>query len=266
MIPKKIHYCWFGGNPMPDKIRRCVNSWRELMPDYEYVLWDESNFDVHSTTFTSEAFSRRKWAFVSDYVRLYALYHCGGIYLDTDVIAYKRFDPFLSNHTFSSVESYFYKKGWVDDFRIEACVIGAEQGNAFIKCCLDSYDDGHFIDKDGSNNEKVINLRMAELVESHFGLVRGQFSKSPINLGGGEIFTLYPPNVFTHLRGQFDSNSVTLHLYSGSWRDEQIVKSKLIYAIDEAIIKVVGYKRYSLLRAAIRKAYLKLKDGQQSAL
>lgn len=265
MIPRVIHYCWFGGNPIPDKLKRCIGSWERLMPDYEIVCWDESNFDVHSLPFTAEAYSRRKWAFVSDYVRLYALYHHGGVYLDTDVVAYKRFDPFLGNHAFSSVESYFYRDGDVDDFRIEACVIGAERNNAFIGDCLGLYSDAYFLLPDGSCDEKVINLKIAEVAESRYGLRRGVFSPSPIHLAG-DVLTLYPPHVFTHFKGAINGDSVAMHLYEGSWRDKQEVRSRVIKSVDDAMEKVLGLRRWSLMRWAVRRRYLKLRDGSRSAL
>ena len=100
-IPKIIHYCWFGGNPMPDSFQKCIDSWKQVMPEYEIVCWDESNFDLTSVPFVSEAAEMKKWAFVSDYVRLYALYYQGGIYLDTDVEIVQPLDRFLMHSFFS---------------------------------------------------------------------------------------------------------------------------------------------------------------------
>ena len=92
MIPKKIHYCWLSGDPLPEKIQQCMQTWQRTMPEYELVLWDTNKFDITSIPFVHEAYQQRKWAFAADYIRLYALYTEGGIYLDTDVIVKQKFD------------------------------------------------------------------------------------------------------------------------------------------------------------------------------
>lgn len=258
MIPKIIHYCWLGNNPYPEKIQRCIDSWHKVMPDYEFVLWDENSFDINTSEFTRQAYAAHKWAFVSDYIRLYALYNYGGIYLDTDVLTFKRFDDYLHCNGFSSVESYFYHEGCADDYRIEACVIGATKGNQFIKDCLEFYDNRHFVAADGTYDEKVINLIMAEIAEQRHGFRRGHFSNECVEFDDGNM-TLYPPHVFTHLRGDFRHDSVTLHLYMGSWRDKQQIKNRIIYKIDEIMISLIGVRRWSLMRWSVRKHYLKLK-------
>jgi mannosyltransferase OCH1-like enzyme len=95
MIPKKIHYCWLSGEKMPEDAISCMKSWQKMMPEYELVLWDTNRFDVNSVPFVAEAVSVKKWAFAADYIRLYALYTEGGIYLDTDVFVRKSFTNLL---------------------------------------------------------------------------------------------------------------------------------------------------------------------------
>ena len=92
MIPKKIHYCWFGGNPMPEKDKKCIESWKRYCPDYEIIRWDESNYDVSKNRYMKEAYEEKKWGFVPDYARLDIIYNEGGIYLDTDVELVKNLD------------------------------------------------------------------------------------------------------------------------------------------------------------------------------
>lgn len=105
MIPKIIHYCWFGHSELPDVAKRCVESWHQYMPDWQYVLWNEDNFSIDSApTYVRQAYAARKFAFVSDYVRLYALHKQGGIYLDVDFLVYKSFSPLLSNAAFAGYE------------------------------------------------------------------------------------------------------------------------------------------------------------------
>ena len=105
MIPKKIHYCWFGGNEMPEVVIKCIKSWKEIMPDYEIIRWDESNYDVKKCKFISDAYAEKKWAFVSDYARLDILYDHGGIYLDTDVEVLKSLNDLLDLDGFCGFET-----------------------------------------------------------------------------------------------------------------------------------------------------------------
>lgn len=95
MIPKIIHYCWFGGKEKPDKLKKCINSWYQILPDYQIIEWNEDNFDYNALTYTKDAYEAKKYAFVSDVARVKALYEMGGIYLDTDVMVYKSFEEIL---------------------------------------------------------------------------------------------------------------------------------------------------------------------------
>ena len=104
MIPKKIHYCWFGGNPYPDDFKQYLESWKENCPNYEYIEWNEKTFDIKCNKYVEEAYTSKKWAFVTDYVRLWAIYNFGGIYMDTDVEVLKPLDSFLLNEAFSGFE------------------------------------------------------------------------------------------------------------------------------------------------------------------
>ena len=104
MIPKIIHYCWLSDEPFPRKIQKCMDTWAKTHPDYEIKRWSTKNFDVNSAPYVKEAFEARKWAFAADYIRMYALYTEGGIYLDSDVVLLKKFDDFLDNSFFSSME------------------------------------------------------------------------------------------------------------------------------------------------------------------
>lgn len=105
MIPKKIHYCWFGGNPLPENLKQYIETWKKFCPDYEIKEWNENTFDINSNEFTKTAYEHKKWAYVSDYVRAYALYHDGGVYLDTDVELKANIDQFLEHEAFTGFES-----------------------------------------------------------------------------------------------------------------------------------------------------------------
>ena len=104
---KKIHYCWFGGNQKSDLILKCIDSWKKFMPDYEIIEWNESNFDINCNTYVKEAYNSKKWAFVSDYVRLWVIYNFGGIYFDTDVELINNIDDLLDCNAFFCC---YYKK------------------------------------------------------------------------------------------------------------------------------------------------------------
>ena len=130
MIPKIIQYCWLSNDPLPEVIRQCIASWRKYLPDYEIRLWNMDSLDYDAIPFTRDALARRKWAFVSDYVRLHALYHEGGIYLDSDVRAFGKLDELIKNDFFSGLE--MRDKEHTEIF-LEAAIMGAVPGHPFIK-------------------------------------------------------------------------------------------------------------------------------------
>lgn len=127
MIPKIIHLCWLSGDKFPSDIQTCIDTWHEKLPDYEIILWDRKRFDINSTPWVKEACEAKKYAFAADYIRLYALYNYGGIYLDSDVIVYKSFNNLL--HL-----PYFIGEDQCSNF--EPAIIGTEKKNPWIKCVL----------------------------------------------------------------------------------------------------------------------------------
>ena len=169
MIPKIIHLCWLSGDPYPEAIAQCLASWKEYLPDYEVILWDKERFDISSTLWTKQAFEAKKYAFAADYIRLYALYHFGGIYMDSDVLVYKSFDDLLNL-------PYFIGEDYVGCF--EPAIIGTEKHNPWIKTVLDHYNDREFIKDDGSLDMKslpvVFKERLCVRYSFHkISLVRG---------------------------------------------------------------------------------------------
>ena len=116
MIPKIIHYCWLSTDPVPQKLLDCMETWKKVLPDYQWVKWDLSRFDINSTVWTREAFQKKKYAFAADYIRLYAIYTMGGIYLDMDVEVVKSFDDFLDNDFFTFSEYY---PEWFEKYHCE---------------------------------------------------------------------------------------------------------------------------------------------------
>ena len=138
MIPRIIHYCWFGGSPMPDLAQRCIASWHHCMPDYEFKLWDEHNFDVDSVAYTKEAYAEKKYAFVSDYVRLKALKEEGGLYFDVDFFVYKAFDPLLEYRAFAGFEGSKTNP-------VMMGVIASEPDGEWVSEQLKLYENRHFL-------------------------------------------------------------------------------------------------------------------------
>jgi len=205
MIPKKIHYCWFGGKPMPLLARRCLASWALRLPDYELVRWDESNVDVYAHVFTAAAHNAGRHAFVADYVRMQVLAREGGIYLDTDVEALGDFDGMLDNDFFIGLE-------WDD--RFGTSVIGAAPGHWLPRAMLAWYDRVRFD-----------TARLAELVNvnevSRLLLCKGFVATAQEQLIGWD--RVFPVGVFAdpHQQAHPGVRRIARHLYAGSWRDHR---------------------------------------------
>ncbi|MBQ4189828.1 MAG: glycosyl transferase, partial [Bacteroidales bacterium] len=140
MIPKIIHLCWLSGDPYPEKIQYCIDSWKKVLPDYEVMLWDTSRFDVNSIPWTKQAFEAKKYAFVADYIRLYAVYNYGGIYLDSDVEAIRPFDDLLDLPYFVGAEAGLGG--------IELAAFGAEKGLEWVEYAMHYYEGRNFIKED----------------------------------------------------------------------------------------------------------------------
>lgn len=159
MIPKKIHYCWFGRGEMPELAQRCIASWHKSMPDWEYKLWNEENFDVNAIPYTEEAYEAKKYAFVSDVVRLWALCNEGGLYLDVDFEVFKPFDDLLHWDAFAGFEGSKHSP-------VMMGVIASRPNGVWVKEQLDNYRGRHFIQEDGSfdltTNVQFISAKMRE--------------------------------------------------------------------------------------------------------
>lgn len=226
MIPKIIHYCWFGGAEKTPLIQRCLETWRKIMPDYEIKEWNESNFDINSVPYVREAFEARKWAFMADYVRLYAMYTEGGIYMDTDVKVMRKFDTFLKYSFFTCQESHpdimpedaITIDGqrnpsfeFVRGIGLCSAVMGAEKGNVFLKDCLDKYNTMHF---KAEKQEDLIIVNVIAVLLEKYGY-RYILDKNQILPGNMAVFK---PHVFAGL-STLTHDSYAMHLYNGSWVD-----------------------------------------------
>ncbi|SNR76019.1 glycosyltransferase family 32 protein [Lutibacter flavus] len=242
MIPKIIHYTWFSSEVFPKKIKECIESWQRYLPEYEFVLWDLEKIEKIDNFFLKESLSEKKWAFASDYVRLYAVYNYGGIYLDTDVEIYKSFNNLISQKCFIGREnSYHLVNREVCSFLSSHC-FGAEKNNFFIKKCLDYYEGRHFVLSTNVNLPNELRLDMTLLP-----FIQAKIAKSigwdwAYNKNNHSIYhevSFYPSTFFDpqHL----SSESYCKHLALGSWRESEISQEKvtLRYKIKWRIKKIV---------------------------
>jgi len=158
MIPKIIHYCWFGRGEMPELALRCIESWHRFLPDYDYKLWNEDNFDINCNAYVKEAYEAKKYAFVTDYVRLYALYTEGGIYMDTDVEVLKPYDDLLDLPGFTGYEGSKHLPPVTG-------TMASEPRNEWVKEQLAAYDDIHFLKEDGSLDTMPNTARISQIMK-----------------------------------------------------------------------------------------------------
>ncbi len=239
-IPKIIHYCWFGRNPLPPLAKKCIDSWKRHCPDYEIIEWNEDNFDINSNQYVKEAYEAKKYAFVTDYVRLYVLYNHGGIYMDTDVEVLKPLDRFLIHRTFTGCEN--------DNFCITG-TMGSEKNNPWIEKLLNLYKEKRFVLPTGSFDITPNTEIITELTMEEYSWICS--NKYQVLTDGLHI---YPHDFFCAKdwrTGEVNitENTYTVHNFSGSWisaRDKRISKMKTI--TKNIIIKLIGTNGFQTLK------------------
>lgn len=215
MIPKIIHFVWVGGKPLTPLAEQCIESWKKYCPDYEIKRWDESNFDINENPFCSEAYKLKKWAFVSDYIRLKVLHEYGGIYMDADVEVLKPLDEFLKHPGFSGFEC---------TMKIPTGIMASEKHNKWIKLMLDYYDGRHFIKEDGSLENLPNVIFMTDITVDKYKLV---LNNEYQDIGD---YVFYPNNYFcptpypTKDGYEIDENTYTIHHFAGSWLPDSLGK------------------------------------------
>lgn len=249
MIPKIIHLCWLSGDPFPEDIQRCIDSWKMYLSGYEIWLWDTKRFDINSTVWTKQAFEVKKYAFAADYIRLYALYNYGGIYLDSDVLVYKSFDDLL--HL-----PYFIGQEYTGS--IEPAVIGAEPKMPWIKDVLDRYDDRAFVKTDG-------NYDMITLPEVFFQILIPKYKFSKIDKvvdykWDGKNIMLFHKDFFNSrnsIGSRQTHRSYCTHNFAGTWtiKNNDFV-SLLKRCLPRWVVKIV----LDFLHATYKKTYIHRHD------
>lgn len=239
MIPKVIHYVWVGGNPLTPLAEKCIESWKKFCPDYEIKRWDESNFDINQNQFCREAYQCKKWAFVSDYIRLKVLFEEGGIYMDTDVEVVKPIDEFLKHKGFSGFES---------SLKIPTGIMSAEKGNEWIKLMLDYYDNRPFIKEDGTYENLPNVLYMTDITVEKYNM--------PLDNNFHDIgdYVFYPNDYFCPTPDSLGcgykttKNTYTIHHFAGSWTPKEYKKEqKRNMTIKKFIAFFIGKKNLEKL-------------------
>ncbi len=218
MIPKIIHYCWFGRGEKSKLINKCIASWKKYCPDYEIIEWNEDNFDVNMNEYVSGAYKSKKYAFVADYARLYAMYNYGGIYFDTDVELIKSPDGLLDNEGFA---------GFEDDRYVETATMGSEKGFGFFGELLKLYDNTAFLNPDGSyNNVTNVKIMTSLLIEKGFCENGQEQTVQGFRIYSRDYFTPFENNTGIMKKTE---NTVAIHWYDKSWiSKKERIRSKLM--------------------------------------
>ena len=227
-IPKRIHYCWFGGKPLPSLAEKCIASWQKFLPDYEIKRWDESNFNFRACPYVLEAYEAKKWAFVSDYARFDILYQCGGLYFDTDVEIVKPLDALLARGGFMAMERDFDEKTAVNP----GLGLAAPAGMTLYQEILDAYHTRRFVNTDGSLNVTTVVTYTTEILKKH-----GLEEKAGIQQIEG-LF-IYPKEYFCpkdYVTGEItlSPNTVAIHHYTASWHSP---REAYAYALQHKLAK-----------------------------
>lgn len=243
IIPKIIHFCWFGGRPLPKSAKRCIESWKKYLPDFEIKRWDESNFNINEIEYISEAYSAGKYAFVSDYARLKILWEYGGLYFDTDVEIIRPIDDIISKGPFLGIESLQSKNGRAFLGVNPGLGLSAIAGMNILKKLLDTYAVLHFINQQGNLNKKTIVEYTSEELVKH-----GLKPENKIQQCGG--FTVYPIDYFNPKdmhSGKIiiTGNTRSIHHFDSSWHTpwERFKKRLSIYIGPSLTKNLVNLKR-----------------------
>ena len=242
MIPKIIHYCWFGRNPLPVSAKRCIASWRKFLPGYEIKEWNEDNFDVNSIPYTQQAYGAKKYAFVSDYARFWILYHEGGLYFDTDVEIIANMDDIIAKGPFMGIE----KSASLDGKPMvnPGLGLGVEARHPFFEKMLQVYQRLEYIKADGSFDDATfVTYTTCELYAN------GMKPSEKIQEVRG--IWIYPTDFFCPMDSAtgittLTRNSVSIHHYDCSWMDHGAIRFKM-HQLKNLVFRVIGQKNANFI-------------------
>ncbi len=264
MIPKKIHYCWFGNGTKPPLAERCLDSWHKYCPDYEIIEWNEGNYDTSSAPlYVRQAYENKKWAFVTDFVRLHVVYEEGGIYLDTDVELIKSLDSFLNYSAFF---------GFEDNYLVATGLgFGAEKGASVLKLLMSDYMEIPFVKADGSLDLLSCPQRNTE------ALVKLGLRKDNTMQVLPDNVAVFPTSFFCPLSYRtgiktITPDTVSIHWYSASWLPEErrkehsrrVLKNRLLRPVKTILKKILGKKASGTLKKMVYGSGEKDRDNPES--
>ena len=257
-IPKIIHYCWFGGKPLPEDLQKCLDSWEKLK-GYTIMRWDESNCSFDENDFVRNTYRDKQLGFIGDYYRLKAVYEYGGIYLDTDVKINKSFDPLLKHKMFLN---------FIFDCSVGSAIIGSQKGNPLVKGLLDMYDKTFFVPKEKNSSGKVFEWKDDKLLVHGYATsnyyytyyILKHYPEFKLNNKYQDLgdFVIYPKEYFEI--GSLLGRHYAVHLCAGEWRiktdDSKTIKNKIKKALKK------NQKAFDLVQILVRKRrYSRLKKG-----
>ena len=216
-IPKKIHYCWFGGNPLTESAQKCIDSWKKYCPDYEIICWNEENYDVNNHLYTKEAYKHKAYAFVSDYARLEIIYNHGGIYMDTDVEVKRNLDPLLYNRAYCAFSNHVPRIATGLGF-------GAVKGFPIIKDMMDAYRFEKY-EKDDGVNKTLCQAYNTKVLAYHGLIQNGHYQVI-------EGMACYPKDYFDPMSSYFylaprAEKAFSIHQSANTWSQKDLVFKKV---------------------------------------
>ena len=261
MIPKIIHYCWVGGNPLPKSAKKCIKSWKKYCPDYKIIEWNESNYDFTKNQYMKEAFEAKKWGFVPDYARLDIIYEYGGVYLDVDVEIIKPLDSLLNYSGFAGFES--------NRFIALGLGFGAEPKNEIIKKLKDDYEQLHFLNDDGTYSYVASPHINTKTLEENGVKINGELQFI-------ENFAFLPkeylcPKNFVTGEMTKTKNTLSIHHYDGSWcpddlkakidKQKKVYKKRkrwdmrdhILHIPNRVAIRILGEQTYERIKKVLKR-------------
>ena len=247
-IPKVIHYCWFGRNPLPESAVKCIDSWKKYFPDFEIKEWNEDNFDVNICQYTREAYEAKKYAFVSDYARFWILYKFGGVYFDTDVEVIKPMADIVDAGSFMGIEKSLatQNNSTIGIIGVAPGLgIGAIPGLNLYKEILDYYNTKSYL-----RETQTVVGNTTDILR-RYGFVDKNEEQEVAEV------TIYPADFFCPMDSttgliEITSNTRTIHHYSASWRDKSSFSFKL-HLLKNKLIKILGPGIVMPIAAILRK-------------
>jgi hypothetical protein len=259
-IPKIIHYCWLSDDPIPAEYQTCMDSWKIKLPDYRFILWDTKRFDINKTLWTKQAFEAKMYACAADYIRLYAVYHYGGIYLDMDMEVIKPFGPLLDNEIMLADETLYRKS-------LEAGCFGAVKGHPYIKKCMEYFENNRFFDP--AETETILNMPVSMRYAYISTLILPEIMKYTLELYFHEKrYEIYPWQCFTAknvMTGTVKrtAETFTVHhfstlYHSEEWRKKRTTEQRITRILGaDTVRSVIAHKIFAAARRIKREGLKK---------